>query len=187
MRTVFFVLVWLKYGADYIIGQQENAHEFFVDDDDEYAEHVRGTTFRCSAEHTAGATLFDARWSTPVDMVADLRAVAEGLVASGAADFPGWESVAHVVGFLQEASNQSSVAGKPLADFLRGIGIAGPKLSLRLEDPEQAIDLLTEEVSNYIFRGADRSSSGSGASAYLLLAGPPRRAYWFMLLSCYIG
>ena len=83
-----------------------------------------GTTILCSEEHTKGATLFDLEWTLPTEMCDELEAIVKALVSYPALEFPGWRSTQDVINFLRkETPKLDSVAAKPLATFLRAVGV----------------------------------------------------------------
>jgi hypothetical protein len=133
VRSVFFVVMCLKWLPDYVIGHSTGVHTWWKDAEVEYAQGtrmlgrligggVRPTSILCDFNATCGASIFDAAWLTERGLEAALLVHTKGIVANpGAYSLPGWESVQVALNFLKaEAKGERE---GPLKAFLCAAGV----------------------------------------------------------------
>ena len=138
VRTPFFVIMWLVWLPDYIIGQSHGQAVWWKDDDVAFSAEqrvfgrdvaggVRPTTVLCDLATTSGATLLDAGWNSERELQVELLEFSKEIVANpGAHSMPGWESMEKALGFLKDDARHSGsdCARKgPLLAFLSSVGI----------------------------------------------------------------
>jgi len=119
VRSRFFVLMWMKWLPDYVVGGG-----WWQDDDNMFTDHVRGTSVYCDYSVTDKASLFDIAWSTEADLERLLYVDTERIFASpGIYSIPGWESVNHAIDFLrcEAQSSGDGVFGRKAVPFVRDL------------------------------------------------------------------
>ena len=132
-----FLVAWLRWFPDYMLGQHNGEHVWFEDDSDEgYTDHTRATTIIVDHEAESGARMFSMRWMNDyvmsqatlfdtvkvltVPVIGEGNSTRHGLAALEV-KVPGWDAVVNVLAFLQEGGGEGSVWKKGAAAFLEQV------------------------------------------------------------------
>ena len=135
VQSPFFVIMWLKWLPDYILGHT-TTHKWWKDSDVPFSKpkrtHVAGvvdqdqggvrpTTVLCDWAATAGAELYDRAWLTERGLEGALLVHTRRIVKDHE-DFtlPGWESVEKALAFLKAGAKGTREG--PMRAFLAAIG-----------------------------------------------------------------
>ena len=117
VRTRFFVLMWVKWLSDYVVGG-----EWWEDDACPFVHDVRGTTICCDYSVTSRASLFDIAWSTESDLERILLVDTVKIFMSPEKySIPGWQSAELALNFLRGEAQSSDVFGENVLPFLRDV------------------------------------------------------------------
>ena len=118
VRTRFFVLMWIRWLPDYLVGGG-----WWDDDDCGFVDDVRGTTIYCDYSVNSRASLFNIAWSTEVDLERILLLdTVKIFTLPEQYSIPGWRSVKSALSFLKSKNGSSDeVFEKKLGPFLRDV------------------------------------------------------------------
>jgi hypothetical protein len=137
VRSPLFLVTWLRWFPDYMLGQHNGEHVWFEDDSDEgYTDHTRATTIIVDHEAESGARMFSMRWMNDyvlsqatlfdtvkvltVPVIGEGNSTRHGLAALEV-KVPGWDAVVNVLAFLQEGGGEGSVWKKGAVAFLEQV------------------------------------------------------------------
>ena len=128
VRSVFFVVMWLRFLPDYLAGQAAGEQTWRVNDEGDFTTQVtvrlggaaprhgggvKGIAVLCDRAAPRGAVLFDAAWTNERGMAGALLKYTKRIVARPSDyEMPGWVSVDAAIGFLKgQAGDQPGLRG----------------------------------------------------------------------------
>lgn len=124
VKTPFFVITWLKWLGDYIMGQHASEHIWWEGVGQFSSTKVREVKIFCDRAVDTGAVLMSAFWLSEVEMEAELLELTKNLCETHRhLPFPGWKNVGCAIDSLLTASGFKEEVRRPsLKAFLMEIG-----------------------------------------------------------------
>ena len=136
VRSVFFLVMFLVWLPDYVIGH--NGHAWWKDDDVPLSAGgtipgrslggVCPTAFSCDFSAKSGAELFGVKWMNERGLQGALLVYTKRVFVEPALfSLPGWPSVESALDFLKEEARRDpevSVRASPLRSLFASVGVA---------------------------------------------------------------